>query len=57
MIAKRNNPGRRRGKRNNPAVSKELLEEILSWKIEGASNIDVITRLRQRTLPRGYALR
>ena len=41
-------------KRNNPAVSKELLEEILSWKIEGASNIDVITRLRQRTVPRGY---
>ena len=38
----------------NPAVSSQLLKEIQSWKDEGASIDDVITRLRMRTVPPGY---
>ena len=38
----------------NSAVSRQLLKEIQSWKNEGASTDDVITRLRMRTGPPGY---
>lgn len=40
--------------RKNAAVSEELLKEISSWRDEGATNEDVLTRLRQRTVPKGY---
>lgn len=39
----------------NPTVSGKLLQEINSWRREGASDRDVITRLRQRTVPNGYS--
>lgn len=42
-------------KRKNPVVSEQLLREILSWKLEGMQDVDVITRLRQRTVPSGYS--
>ena len=35
-------------------VSDDLLREILGWMAEGASMMDVVTRLRQRTTPDGY---
>ena len=38
----------------NPAVSTELLREILFWQSEGATMNDIIVRLRQRTVPPGY---
>jgi hypothetical protein len=42
-------------KRMNPGVSEKLLREIHSWRREGASDKDVIIRLRQRTVPDGYS--
>ena len=39
---------------HNPAVSNTLLKEIWQWKTEGCSDVDVITRLRMRTVPLGY---
>lgn len=39
---------------SNPAVSEDLLREIHMWRMEGTTDIDVITRLRQRTVPEGY---
>ena len=42
-----------RGQKESPAVSRELLVEVLSWKA-GAQDIDIINRLRQRTVPAGY---
>lgn len=39
---------------SNPAVPQTVLSEILSWRSEGATDMDVITRLRQRTVPSGY---
>lgn len=39
---------------NNPAVSTDLLKEILHWKVENCGDKDIITRLRQRTVPSGY---
>lgn len=42
-------------KRMNPGVSEELLRKIHSWRREGASDKDVIIRLRQRTVPDGYS--
>ena len=39
----------------NPAVSTELLGEILDWQEKGATVKDVCTRLRQRTVPPGYS--
>lgn len=41
-------------KRPNTAVSEELLKEISSWRDEGATDKDVLTRLRLRTVPEGY---
>ncbi len=41
--------------KENPAVSKELLAEIHGWKLEGATDNDVLCRLRQRTVPTGYS--
>ena len=38
----------------NPAVSTTLLKEIKSWQEDGSTMTDVITRLRQRTVPSGY---
>ena len=35
----------------NPAVSDELLTQIMAWKSEGARIDDIITRLRMRTVP------
>lgn len=43
-----------RSKRENPYVSDDLLREILGWMAEGASMMDVVTQLRQRTTPDGY---
>ena len=40
--------------RQNPAVSTELLTEILSWKNEGATETDIVCHLQQRTVPPGY---
>ena len=34
---------------SNPVVPQSVLAEILLWRSEGATDIDVITRLRQRT--------
>ena len=39
----------------NPAVTKELLSEIWSWKMEGAADTEIICRLRQQTVPIGYS--
>ena len=39
----------------NPAVTKELLLEIWSWKMERATDTDIICRLRQQTVPTGYS--
>ena len=39
----------------NPAVSTELLLEIMDWQCEGATVNDVCARLRQRTVPPGYS--
>lgn len=39
----------------NPAVSTELLLEIMHWQREGATINDVCARLRQRTVPPGYS--
>ena len=41
--------------KQNSAVSSELLSEIWSWKMEGATDTDIICRLRQRTVPTGYS--
>ena len=38
----------------SPIVPASLLSEILSWRCEGAIDMDVITRLHQRTVPIGY---
>ena len=37
-----------------PHVSSFLLEQILTWRAEGCSDEDVVTRLRLRTVPVGY---
>lgn len=42
-------------KRDSPAVSVMLLNEIWNWKQMGASTEDVISRLRPRTVPSGYS--
>lgn len=39
----------------NPAVSRELLQEILSWKIASATPADIIDRLRKRCVPAGFS--
>ena len=39
----------------NPAVSKELMKEIMKWRQEGCTMDDVIGRLRKRTVPSGYS--
>ena len=40
----------------NPAVSSDLLKEILNWKQQGLMMKDIITRLRLRTVPPGYTV-
>ena len=40
--------------RENPAVPEQVLLEVLLWKLEGAMEVDVIARLRERTVPHGY---
>ena len=42
------------GEYQNPAVTTCLLTEIWKWMQEGSSYVDVVCRLRQRTVPRGY---
>lgn len=37
-----------------PHVDQSLLEEISNWESEGCTKEDVITRLRQRTVPHEY---
>ena len=32
----------------------KVLQEISTWKAEGASDMDVVTRLRLKTVPEGY---
>ena len=41
---------------SNTAISTELLSEIKKWYTEGATNDDVIERLRLRTVPPGYPI-
>ena len=41
--------------KQNPATPVNVLRDIFTWKAEGATEIDIITRLRQRTVPAGYA--
>ena len=38
----------------NRAVPTSVLKEILTWKGEGCTIEDVVTRLRNRTVPNGY---
>jgi len=38
----------------NPAVSKDLLQEVSHWRNEGIEWGDIICRLRVRTVPFGY---
>ena len=38
----------------NPAVPSSLLEEIVAWKKQGATDVDVLSRLRTRCVPAGY---
>ena len=38
----------------NPAVSPELLKEILLLKVEHCTDSDIITHLRPKTVPEGY---
>lgn len=38
----------------NPAVSPELLREILLLKAEHCTDKDIITHLRPKTVPEGY---
>ena len=40
--------------RSNPALTSEQLEEILVWKDEGCTMNDIVTRLRQRTVPKDF---
>ena len=40
----------------NPAVSEELLKEIMQWMEHGASFGDVISRLRLQTVPISYTV-
>ena len=42
-------------KHPNCAVSASLLKEILEWHRSGASHADILSRLRVRTVPQGYA--
>ena len=39
----------------NPAITKEFLSEIWSWKMEGATDTEIICRLRQQMVPTGYS--
>ena len=39
----------------NRAVPTSVLREISTWKEEGCTMVDVLTRLRNRTVPSGYA--
>ena len=41
-------------KHPNCAVSESLLKEIWGWRLSGASDTDVLSRLRVRTVPQGY---
>lgn len=38
----------------NEAVPDSVLSEIFLWRSEGATDMDVITRLRLRTVPSGF---
>ena len=38
-------------KKTSPGVSEKLLTEIHCWRMEGASDKNVITHLWQRTMP------
>ena len=40
----------------SPSVPPKLIEEIASWVDEKCSHADIITRLRQRTVPDGYVV-
>ena len=40
----------------NPAVPESVLKEILEWKKSGATEDDIIGRLRIRTVPNGYPI-
>ena len=51
-----NKDGGIQAKTTNPAVPDELLWEIHRWRMEDATDVDIITRLRQRTVPTGYCL-
>ena len=46
--------GRITAKKPNPAVPVATLKEIMEWKKSGATEDDIIGRLRIRTVPNGY---
>ena len=54
LLALGNGDGVVQAIRSSPAISVEKLEEILTWKDEKCSMDDIVTRLRQRTVPIGY---
>lgn len=39
---------------HTPGVSEDLLKNVLEWKRTGATNDDVVGRLRLRCVPGGY---
>ena len=41
---------------HNSAVTDSLLKQIWQWRKEGCSDTDVITHLRQMTIPPGYEI-
>ena len=41
---------------HNSAMTDSLLKQIWQWWKEGCSDTDVITRLRQKTVPPGYEI-
>ena len=40
----------------SPAIPVAVLKEIMEWKAQGATNADVVDRLRPRTVPPGYSV-
>lgn len=43
-------------KESNLCVSSDLLSEVWKWKEDGVCADDIISRLRCRTVPSGYAI-
>ena len=48
------NAGQVVAKKAHPGVNSELLADILKWQKQGLDWIDILNRLRLRTVPPGY---